>query len=58
MKWLIEFKNLVWTLVGTGLCLITLSGETQKWGVWITALGLTGFVLSAIVSNENDPKEE
>jgi len=41
-KWLGEVKALTWTLAGTGIVLITLSGSTLKWGIWITvaALGL------------------
>ena len=35
-----EFHALTWTLAGTGLVLITLSGETRTMGVWITIVGL------------------
>ena len=35
-----EVHGLVWTLAGTGMVLITLSGQTLTWGVWITVAGL------------------
>lgn len=34
------FKDLSWTLGGTGLVLITLSGKTLKWGIWISVIAL------------------
>jgi hypothetical protein len=39
-KLLSEIHGLTWTLAGTGMVLITLSGDTLSWGVWITILGL------------------
>lgn len=35
-----ELGALAWTLGGTGLVLITLSGETLKWGIWISGASL------------------
>ncbi len=44
-----EVHGLIWTLAGTGLVLITLSGETQAlgWGISIIAL-VTHLLLSAL----------
>ena len=35
-----EIKALAWTLAGTGMVLITLSGNTLKWGIVISATAL------------------
>ncbi len=35
-----ETHALVWTLAGTGMVLITLSGQTLKYGVWISCIAL------------------
>jgi len=39
-KFINEVMALSWTLAGTGLVLITLSGETLKWGIWLSAAAL------------------
>lgn len=35
-----EVAGLVWTLAGTALVLITLSGTTRTMGLWISAIAL------------------
>jgi hypothetical protein len=35
-----DMKDLGWTLAGTGLVLITLSGDTLKWGLWMSGAAL------------------
>lgn len=35
-----EVAGLVWTLAGTALVLITLSGTTRTMGLWISAVAL------------------
>lgn len=35
-----ELGELSWTLAGTGLVLITLSGRTRELGIWISLGGL------------------
>lgn len=57
MKIIKEVHNLVWTLVGTGLCLITLSGQTRRWGVGITLIGLT-FHLGGLLLSKNDDSSD
>jgi hypothetical protein len=37
-----EMGDLSWTLAGTGLVLITLSGDTLKWGLWMSIAALAG----------------
>lgn len=53
MKLFKELHSLVWTLVGTGLCLITLSGQTRRWGLWITVLGLTIHLVGLLLSDKD-----
>lgn len=51
-----ELHALAWTLGGSGVVLITLSGETRKWGTWITivsfAIHMLGIVLKKEETNE------
>lgn len=35
-----EIHALAWTLGGSGMVLITLSGKTRQWGIWITLASL------------------
>jgi hypothetical protein len=52
-KWLDELKGLAWTLAGTGLVLITLTGSTRRLGIIITIVGLTVNLLAvAMKGNE------
>ncbi len=53
MKKLInELHALAWTLGGTGMVLITLSGQTLKWGIWITVASLVVHLLGAMLKGE------
>ena len=45
--------DLTWTLGGTGLVLITLSGETQKWGFWISGISLLVYIIAAALNGED-----
>lgn len=47
-----EIKNLAWTLGGTGLVLITLSGKTQTLGIIISVASLAAYVAGAIMGDE------
>jgi hypothetical protein len=47
-----ELHALAWTLGGTGMVLITLSGQTLKWGVWITVASLVIHLLGAMLKGE------
>jgi hypothetical protein len=44
-KWLDEVHGLIWTLAGTGLVLITLSGSTRRLGFTISIVALVVHLL-------------
>ena len=44
-KFVREMTVLSWTLGSTGLVLITLSGDTLKFGIWITVLSLLVYLV-------------
>lgn len=48
-----EMGDLGWTLAGTGLVLITLSGDTLKWGVWMSVTALA-IHLAVILSSKDE----
>lgn len=52
MKWLEEFRGLIWTLAGTALVLITLSGQTKTFGLWISGIALVTHILSLVINRE------
>ena len=47
-----ELHGLAWTLGGTGLVLITLSGQTRTWGIWISLVSLAVHLLGAIFKGD------
>jgi hypothetical protein len=47
-KMMNEFHALVWTLAGTGLVLITLSGDTKTMGLWITGVAIVVHLVGLI----------
>lgn len=54
MKKLInELHALAWTLGGTGMVLITLSGQTLKLGIWITIASLGVHLVGALLKNDD-----
>jgi hypothetical protein len=48
-----EIFALSWTLGGTGLVLITLSGDTLKWGLWISGLSLVLHMFGVIIKKDD-----
>jgi hypothetical protein len=44
---------LAWTLGGTGMVLITLSGQTLKWGIWITVASLVVHLAGALLKGDD-----
>ena len=56
-KWIDEFKGLTWTLAGTGMVLITLSGGTLKRGMWISVVALSLYLV-LIASTREGEKDE
>ena len=53
MKIVEEFKGLIWTLAGTGLVLITLSGETKALALWISGVALVANLLAILFSSDD-----
>lgn len=47
-----NLSDLAWTLGGTGLVLITLSGDTQKWGIWISAGSLVAYLFGMLIKGD------
>jgi len=52
-KWIDEITGLAWTLAGTGLVLITLTGSTRRLGIIISLIGLVVNLL-AVAMKGND----
>jgi hypothetical protein len=48
-----EMHALAWTLGGTGMVLITLSGQTLKWGIWITVASLAIHLAGALLKGDD-----
>lgn len=46
-----EIQGLAWTLAGTGLVLITLSGQVRTWGLWISGGALVVHVLTGLLKD-------
>lgn len=51
-KILNEIHALAWTLGGSGIVLITLSGETRTWGTWITLASLGVHMLGVVLKKD------
>jgi hypothetical protein len=49
-----DVSGLAWTLVGTGLVLITLTGDTRKWGLIMSAVGLGINIIALFVGEEEE----
>ena len=49
-----EFGALVVMIGSLLLVLITLSGETRTWGIWIAGISIVGQVLSIVLSATDD----
>jgi hypothetical protein len=49
-----DISGLAWTLVGTGLVLITLTGDTRKWGLIMSVIGLAINIVALAVSGEDE----
>jgi hypothetical protein len=53
-KFIREMAALAWTLGGTGLVLITLSGSTRTLGVYISVVALVVHLMSVLFSKSED----
>jgi hypothetical protein len=49
-----ESHTLAWTLAGTALVLITLSGETKTKGLWISGIALGVHLIGVLVKKDED----
>lgn len=47
-----NISDLAWTLGGTGLVLITLSGDTQKWGIWISVASFAVYLVGMLIKDD------
>ena len=52
-----EIYNQAWTIAGTILVLITLSGKIQTWGIWIGTITLVIHLAGAIIKRVTDDEE-
>jgi hypothetical protein len=52
-KLLNEAHALAWTLAGTGLVLITLSGQVQTYGLWISGIALGIHLVGALMKKDD-----
>lgn len=46
-----EVHELTWTLGGTGLVLITLSGKTRDLGIWITGVSIVVHLVGVLIKD-------
>lgn len=53
-KFLREMSALAWTLGGTGLVLITLSGQTKTLGIYISVVALVAHLVGALSKSEDE----
>jgi hypothetical protein len=53
-KLLSEIHGLTWTLAGTGMVLITLSGSTRIFGIQITLVAIAIHLLGALLGDKNE----
>lgn len=49
-----ETSALAWTLGGTGLVLITLSGATRTLGIWISVISLLGHFAGVVLKKDDE----
>ena len=49
-----EIKELNWTVAGTALVLITLSGDVLKYGLWISGGAIAVHLIATIFSEEEE----
>jgi hypothetical protein len=53
-----EVHELTWTLGGTGLVLITLSGQTRSLGIWITGVSIVVHMVGVLIKDRGSKKGE
>lgn len=53
-KFVSQFNGLVWTLAGTALVLITLSGQTRRAGLIISGIALVLNLVGMMLESDGD----
>ena len=53
-KFVQEITMLGWTIGGTCLVLITLSGETREYGIWISIVSFVVHMVGVLINWDND----
>ena len=53
-KFIEQLGDLGWALGGTGLVLITLSGQTRTWGIFITLITVAVWALSVVLGDSDE----
>jgi hypothetical protein len=51
-KFIEEVQGLAWTLAGTALVLITLSGQVRTYGLWISGFALSVHLIAAFLKDD------
>ena len=51
-KFIEEIQGLAWTLAGTALVLITLSGQVRTYGLWISAIALSVHLIASVLKDD------
>lgn len=46
-----------WTLAGTGLVLITLSGSTRTYGIWMSLIAVTLHFISEVMAYREEERD-
>lgn len=54
MKFIKEIHALTFTLAGTGMVLITLSGDTLRYGVWITVASVVVHLIGVMLKKNDE----
>lgn len=52
-RFLEELQGLAWTLAGTGLVLITLSGQVRTYGLWISGVALATHIAAGFLKDSD-----
>jgi len=52
-RFILESSALAWTVGGVGLVLITMSGQTLKWGLWICGGSLALHIIGVVVDSRS-----
>lgn len=57
-KLLNEAHALAWTIAGTALVLITLSGQVKTYGLWISGIALGVHLIGVLIKKDEDGSKE